>query len=112
VPFGAKKVPDETRSYQRWSRIATTNVQAYENRAAEFEKARRYSLGLLAADRAVFPSAEFSALTLTCARWCRVRRMIDISESSERRSSFGDGDLAKRARGGGRVDRPDDPLPL
>jgi hypothetical protein len=112
VPFGAKKVPDETRSYQRLVQDSPRQTfKAYENGATEFEKARRYSLGLLAADKAVFPSAEFSALTLTC------REMVSRSAYDRHLGEFGasvlrsgDGDLARVLAEAVRVERPDDPL--
>ena len=112
VPFGARKVPDENRSYQRLVVDSPRQTfKAYENSAAEFEKARRYSLGLLAADKAVFPSAEFSALTLTC------REMVSRSANDRHLGEFGasllrsgDGELAKVLAEAVRVDRPDDPL--
>lgn len=42
--------------------------EAFRDRPREFERARRYAFGLLAADNGVFPSADNSAMTLTCAQ--------------------------------------------
>lgn len=112
VPFGAKKVPDKARSYEQLVQDSPRQTyKAYENRVAEFEKARRYSRGLLDADKAVFPNAEFSALTLTC------REMVSRSANDRHLGEFGasllrsgDGDLARVLADAVRVDRPDDPL--
>jgi len=112
VPFGANKVPDESRSYQRMVKDSQRQTfKAYENGAAEFDKARRYSRGLLSADNAVFPKAEFSALTLTC------REMVSRSPNDRHLGEFGasllrsgDGDLARILEQAVHVDRPDDPL--
>lgn len=43
-------------------------LSAFAADAPGFEKARKYLLGVLAADGAVFPTAESSSLSLTCAQ--------------------------------------------
>jgi len=88
-----------------------STFKCYENGAAEFERARKYSWGLLNADKAVFPAAEFSALTLTC------RQMVSRSGNDRQLGEFGAallksgaGALAKELTKAVTVDRPDDPL--
>jgi len=112
VPVKAKQVPDETRSYKRLvQENPRSTFKCYENGAPEFEKARRYSFGLLAADKAVFPSAEFSALTLTC------REMVSRSGNDRHLGEFGasllrsgDGALAHVLNDALNLKHPDDPL--
>lgn len=105
-------VPLEERTYQR---LVVENprqtFKCYENGASEFERARKYSWGLLNADKAVFPKAEFSDLTLTC------RQMVSRSGNDRQLGEFGaallrsgDGALANVLIKAVNVDKPDDPL--
>ena len=60
---------DEDRTYDALLRDDRAGIfRALAHSPKEFERARRYALGLLGADKAVFPSAEHCSFSLTSGR--------------------------------------------
>lgn len=69
VWWQAGKVPDERRSLEALSRDDAEGVfRAFAKSPQQFDRLRRYALGLLGADRALFPTADKSSFSLTCGR--------------------------------------------
>src|SRR5579863_1991563 len=84
ISWKKNKVPDEARTYKRL--LLEDRRGAYgwfAESEKEFDRARRYLRGLLNADNAVYPSAENSALTLTC------REMASRSHQDSGLGDFG-----------------------
>ena len=106
------KVPDEERTYKRLVLDDRRGTYGYfAESQSEFERARKYALGLLNADNAVYPSAEHSALTLTCREMAsRFHGDYRLGEFGAAMLQGGDGTLAKVLSKALDVKRPDDPL--
>ena len=84
ISWKKDKVPDEERSYKRLVLEGRRDAYGYfADSEREFDRARRYLRGLLNADNAVYPSAENSALTLTC------REMASRSHQDSGLGDFG-----------------------
>jgi hypothetical protein len=76
-----------------------------------FERTRRYAKGLLAADKAVFPSASASSLSLTSGLMVsRDHNDRGLGAYGATLISLGAGSLAQRLRESVEVSRPHDPI--
>jgi hypothetical protein len=106
------RVPDPDRSYQRLVLEDPLGPFGYfKESQSEFDKARRYAFGLLNADNAVYPSAENSALTLTCGEMASRSRDFGLGQFGAALLESGDSEaLATILRRSLEVKRPDDPI--
>jgi hypothetical protein len=68
VWWRAGKIADDRRGYEALTREGAQAYGFVGQSPQEFEKTRRYALGLLGGDRALFPSAENSSFSLTCGQ--------------------------------------------
>ena len=69
VWWQAGKIPDERRTMAALERSDSRGaLRAITSSPQEFDRLRRYALGLIGADKALFPTAEKSSFTLTCGR--------------------------------------------
>ena len=63
------KIPDERRALDALKRADTRGaLQAITGSPQEFDRLRRYVLGLVGADKALFPAADKSSFSLTCGQ--------------------------------------------
>lgn len=108
------KVPDEARRYEALVHDDPTGVfTAFEGDPRRFERVRKYALGILAADRAVFPSADMSSLSLTCQQMAsRDHNDHGLGEFAATllRGPSSEGLLAQEVLRATTVDLPDDPV--
>lgn len=108
------KVPDEARCFEALVQDDPNGVfAAFEGDHRRFERVRRYALGILAADRAVFPSADMSSLSLTCGQMAsrdhNDHGLGDFAATLLRGPSS-QGPLAEVVLKATTVDMPDDPV--
>jgi hypothetical protein len=68
VWWRAGRIADERRGYEALTRENSSAYGHLAQASQDFEKTRRYALGLLGADRALFPTAENSSFSLTCGQ--------------------------------------------
>ena len=69
VWWQAGKIPDERRALDALKRADTLGaLRAITASPQEFDRLRRYVLGLVGADKALFPTADKSSFTLTCGQ--------------------------------------------
>jgi hypothetical protein len=68
VWWRAGRLADERRSYEALTREEGQAFGYLAQAPQDFEKTRRYALGLLGGDKALFPSAEHSSFSLTCGQ--------------------------------------------
>jgi len=86
IPYKKKKdpVPDPNKTLESLlQRDPTDALEAFREQPLVFESFRRYLRGLLEADKAVFPSADMSSLTLTC------RELASRDNNDRRLGEFG-----------------------
>lgn len=63
------RIPDERRAMDALKRTDTRGaLRGITGSPQEFDRLRRYVLGLIGADKALFPAADKSSFTLTCGR--------------------------------------------
>lgn len=114
VSWRAGKVPDEKRSFEalKASELAA-RLGFLVNSQRDFERTRRYALGLLGTDRALFPSADHSAYSLTSGRMATrdtSDRGLGTFAASLLEGEGGETTLADVVRARTSADWPEDPI--
>lgn len=112
VWWRAGKIPDERRSFEALQRDDATGVFSALIRSPQhFERMRRYALGLLGADRALFPTAENSSFSLTCGRMVtRDNNDRGLGDFGALLLGVGQGSLGEEVLRSVTDDRPADPV--